>query len=156
MNFFLTLRIAWRALNKNKMRAGLTVLGVVIGIAAITVSTRSMDSGLGNGFQQTSAWIASHTDSGAVIMAQRHLDFQLVADRPGAVFPVSGDRNLLVEAMVKTRARFLVVYDTPVELAYYFPLERDRLARIKGVLHDRLVQRIRDQDITIFEVLPAH
>ena len=36
MNFFVTLRIAWRALNKNRMRAGLTVLGVVIGIAAVT------------------------------------------------------------------------------------------------------------------------
>lgn len=36
MNFLLTLRIAWRALNKNRMRAGLTVLGVVIGIAAVT------------------------------------------------------------------------------------------------------------------------
>jgi putative ABC transport system permease protein len=36
MNFFVTLRIAWKALNKNRMRAGLTVLGVVIGIAAVT------------------------------------------------------------------------------------------------------------------------
>jgi putative ABC transport system permease protein len=31
-----TFRIAWRALIRNKMRAGLTVLGVVIGIAAVT------------------------------------------------------------------------------------------------------------------------
>jgi len=36
MNSFVTVRIALRALSRNKMRAGLTVLGVVIGIAAVT------------------------------------------------------------------------------------------------------------------------
>jgi len=36
MNLLLTIRIALRALRKNKMRAGLTILGVVIGIAAVT------------------------------------------------------------------------------------------------------------------------
>ncbi len=36
MKLLLSIRIAWRALVKNKMRAGLTVLGVVIGIAAVT------------------------------------------------------------------------------------------------------------------------
>ena len=36
MSLWLTIRVALRALAKNRLRAGLTVLGVVIGIAAVT------------------------------------------------------------------------------------------------------------------------
>ena len=37
MNFWDSVRIAARALSKNRFRAGLTILGIVIGIAAVTV-----------------------------------------------------------------------------------------------------------------------
>src|SRR5688572_21714915 len=47
MGIFLTLRIALRALAKNKLRAGLTVLGVVIGIAAVTTMVSLGESATG-------------------------------------------------------------------------------------------------------------
>jgi putative ABC transport system permease protein len=54
MNFLLTIRVALRALAKNKVRATLTVLGVVIGIAAVTtmVSIGESASGLVQGSLQ--------------------------------------------------------------------------------------------------------
>jgi putative ABC transport system permease protein len=36
MNIWLTIRVALRALGKNKLRAGLTMLGIIIGIASVT------------------------------------------------------------------------------------------------------------------------
>jgi putative ABC transport system permease protein len=46
MNVMLTFRVAARALAKNKMRAGLTVLGIVIGIAAV-ITMVSLGQGAG-------------------------------------------------------------------------------------------------------------
>lgn len=50
MNLWLTIRIAGRALAKNKMRAGLTVLGIVIGVAAV-IAIVSIGQGFSNVMQ---------------------------------------------------------------------------------------------------------
>ena len=122
------------------------------GIYAIAVTSWTLDHGIGNGFQLTSKWIVEHTSPDAVVMAQRHLDFQMTTGRPGVVFPVTGDVTRLVTALARTRARYLVVYDTPIGLAYYFPVERDRFIRIQSALNGRLTLRAREQDVTVYEV----
>ena len=55
MNLFLTLRVALRALAKNKLPAGLTVLGVVIGIAAVTTMV-SIGQGASSWSRTKSRW----------------------------------------------------------------------------------------------------
>ena len=83
MNFLLTLRIAWRALNKNRMRAGLTVLGVVIGIAAVTTM------------------VSLGQSASALVQGQ----FQSLGTNMILVFPGQRNREGLRQAIVTLTAR---------------------------------------------------
>lgn len=67
MTFTNILRIAIAALGKNKLRAGLTILGVVIGIAAVTamVSIGTSASELVQGEFKTSVPTSSSFPQGA-------------------------------------------------------------------------------------------
>ena len=47
MRYFQIIRVAYRALGKNKMRSGLTMLGIVIGVAAVIAMV-----GIGQGAKQ--------------------------------------------------------------------------------------------------------
>ncbi len=59
MRFLQILRIAYRALGKNKMRSGLTMLGIIIGVAAVIAMV-----GIGQGAQKmVNAQIASLGDN---------------------------------------------------------------------------------------------
>jgi putative ABC transport system permease protein len=80
MSFHLTIRIAWRALRKNKLRAGLTVLGVVIGIAAVTTMVSLGES------------------AGALVKGQ----FQSLGTNVLVVQPGSGRRGGVRETTVPT------------------------------------------------------
>ena len=70
MNFWLTLRVAYRALAKNKMRAGLTILGVVIGIASVTTLV-SLGQSAGGASAATS-----------LVVSKRLIDRQVAGLRP--------------------------------------------------------------------------
>lgn len=83
MSFLLTLRIAWRALNKNRMRAGLTVLGVVIGIAAVTTM------------------VSLGQSASALVQGQ----FQALGTNMILVFPGERNREGLRQAIVTLTAR---------------------------------------------------
>src|SRR6266540_1312884 len=55
MTTFTTLKVALRALSKNKMRSGLTALGIIIGVGAVIAMI-----GIGNGARaQVEAQVAS-------------------------------------------------------------------------------------------------
>ena len=83
MSFLLTLRVAWRALNKNRMRAGLTVLGVVIGIAAVTTM------------------VSLGQSASALVQGQ----FQALGTNMILVFPGERNREGLRQAIVTLTAR---------------------------------------------------
>lgn len=83
MNLMLTLRIAWRALNKNRMRAGLTVLGVVIGIAAVTTM------------------VSLGQSASALVQGQ----FQALGTNMILVFPGQRNRDGIQQAIVTLTAR---------------------------------------------------
>ena len=83
MSLLLTLRIAWRALNKNRMRAGLTVLGVVIGIAAVTTM------------------VSLGQSANALVQGQ----FQALGTNMILVFPGQRNREGLQQAIVTLTAR---------------------------------------------------
>jgi len=80
MNFLVTIRVAFRALRKNKLRAGLTVLGVVIGIAAVTTMVSIGES------------------AGALVQGQ----LQALGTNVIIIFPGSGERGGVREAPFAT------------------------------------------------------
>jgi putative ABC transport system permease protein len=83
MDFLLTVRIAWRALNKNRMRAGLTILGVVIGIAAVTTM------------------VSLGQSASSLVQGQ----FQALGTNMILVFPGHRNRDGLQQAIVTLTAR---------------------------------------------------
>jgi putative ABC transport system permease protein len=80
MRLWLTVRVALRALAKNKMRAGLTVLGVVIGIAAVTTMVSIGESASG------------------LVKSQ----FEMLGTNVIVVFPASRRRGGVQQGMVTT------------------------------------------------------
>jgi putative ABC transport system permease protein len=59
MNFLMTLRIAFKALGRNKMRSGLTMLGIIIGVGAV-IAMIAIGSGAKERIQEQIASMGSN------------------------------------------------------------------------------------------------
>ncbi len=152
MDITLTVRVALRALAKNKLRAGLTVLGVVIGIAAVTTmvsigqSASSLVTGqfeaLGTnaimvfpeferrgGVRQNQTVSLTADDSLAISQECPHvLASSPVVGAGGQV--VYGNANWLPREMMGVGVDFLIVRNWPVRYGGFFS-DRDILGAAK-------------------------
>lgn len=164
MNWLDTFTIAMRALAKNKMRAGLTMLGVVIGISAVTtmVSVGQSASGV---VQNEIAGVGSNVlvitpaqgQSGGVRQGQVPTltpdDARAIAsecDSVAAVSPIAGASAQVIGGNMNWRpkevfgvgADFLVVKNWPVTAGEFFS-ERDIASSAKVcVIGQTLVTRL--------------
>lgn len=142
MGFWSTFRIAIRALLKNKMRAGLTVLGVVIGIAAVTtmVSIGQSASGLVQGqFESlgtnvivvTPRWKRRHGVRQGVTVTLTAADAQSIAEECSAVAAATpvvmtarqviyGNANWSPREMVGAGADYLLVRNWELRRGGFF------------------------------------
>jgi putative ABC transport system permease protein len=96
MSIFMTLRIAWRALGRNKMRTGLTMLGMIIGVGAVitmvalgTGAQSSIESQIQSAGTNTIIVMAGNFTSGGVRQGQGAAS-TLVPDDAGAITQVPG------------------------------------------------------------------
>ncbi len=121
---------------------------VISGIGSNLAGNRSR----ARGYEEVGDWLSRNSAPTDLVMAQRHLDFELTADRRGAVFPVTADRNVLATALRATHTRFVVVYDASPGEAYYFPLEADRLALMESTIHRRFERRFQSGRVSVYEV----
>jgi putative ABC transport system permease protein len=100
MNIFESIRISFRALAANKLRSGLTMLGIIIGVAAVVAlmsigrgATRSITSrveGLGsNLISVSSARVVRQAGVGAQSTALYYSDYQAIAQDTNNVVGIS-------------------------------------------------------------------
>ena len=85
MNLLMIIRVAFRALQRNKMRAALTMLGIIIGVSAVVAMVS-----IGQGAQAAvQAQIDSIGTNLLFVSAGGHLPRQTVATDPAGRFRVT-------------------------------------------------------------------
>ena len=154
MGILLTFRIALRALGKNKMRAGLTVLGVVIGIAAVTTMVSIGQSATdlvhgqlqGLGTNVIVVFPGSHSHSGVKqgrgsMPSLTAADCVAIAEQCSSVLAVSpivgaggqviyGNANWSPKEMIGVGVDYLTVRNWPLRQGGFFT-ERDVVSAAK-------------------------
>src|SRR5438876_9282012 len=93
MNLFAILKVAFRALGRNKMRTALTMLGIVIGVGAVIVLVS-----IGQGAQSMVLDQISNMGSNMMYVMPGNMSFGGASQGLGASSTLTGED---VEAMVK-------------------------------------------------------
>ena len=106
MNLLLILRVAFRALSKNKMRAGLTVLGIVIGVAAVILLVSiSQSAGL-----MIQGQFESLGTNLVMVFSGSHSSGGVARGAKSVITLTSGDADAIAEECPTVRAASPAVY----------------------------------------------
>ncbi|MBX7166297.1 MAG: ABC transporter permease [Pirellulales bacterium] len=105
MNVWLILRVSWVALTRNKLRAGLTVLGIVIGVAAV-VTTVSIGLSAGRMVQQQFESLGSNV---IFVFPRRMEEDGGVRGSSGAVSLTAADADAITRDCPSVRAATPIV-----------------------------------------------
>ncbi len=123
MNILESIRISFRALLANKLRSGLTMLGIIIGVAAVVAlmaigrgATRSVTStveGLGSNLISVSS-ARNVRQTGAQITPLYYSDYQVIAQEIKNVIGISPSYQIAAQVQYgSNQSQFTVTGVTP-------------------------------------------
>ena len=133
MNILESIRIAWRAVMANKMRAGLTMLGIIIGVGAVIALVAA-----GAGAQAQVAERFENLGSNLLVISPRRAFFRGIGMSAGSSQSLTNDDVEAIEALATSVAAVAPEYSTSGQIVYR---NKNTQTTVLGVTPEYLVVR---------------
>jgi len=133
MNILESIRIAWRAVMANKMRAGLTMLGIIIGVGAVIALVAA-----GAGAQAQVAERFENLGSNLLVISPRRAFFRGIGMSAGSSQSLTNDDVEAIEALASSVAAVAPDYSTNGQIVYR---NKNTQTTVLGVTPEYLVVR---------------